>query len=196
MCPDEPEPPPRDVFVHPMHYGEVVHPVPETLVADIQLKPTLGETDTKTGVYDVLLSPETPFAKKTSKTWHTHLTTHAHPSAAHAPPLTHAPPSAAATKPAACPPTHAPPHAIPRRRKKGDGGRTSGGKLSGERRRMDQYDRHVRLRIEPGVIGGPTSALAKNYPEQATGRKEEGIVVCCTGFTSARILFLHKTAAS
>ena len=75
MCPDEPEPPPRDVFVHPMHYGEVVHPVPETLVADIQLKPTLGETDTKTGVYDVLLSPETPFAKKTSKTWHTHYTT-------------------------------------------------------------------------------------------------------------------------
>lgn len=75
MFPDEPDPVPKDVFVHPMHYCETVHPLPDTLIDDIQLKPTVEED--ANGVYDVLLSPSTIFAKESAKTWHTHYTTDA-----------------------------------------------------------------------------------------------------------------------
>ena len=73
MVPDEPDPVSKDIFIHPIHYSEIVHPVPDTLSSDIQLEPILDE-DTN-GVYDVLLSPQTIFAKKSAKTWHTHYTT-------------------------------------------------------------------------------------------------------------------------
>lgn len=77
FCSDETEPFSRDIFVHPIHYGDVIHPLPETLIEDIQLKPMTEGTDTSSGVYDVLLSPKTMFSKKSSKSWYTHYTTDA-----------------------------------------------------------------------------------------------------------------------